>query len=313
MVKIIGIAGLDKKELFKIKNSNKKVNIFNLNDRNFLSKKNLNAILIYGEWAVKRQLNSFFKDKYNYFSNLEWVHLSRAGVDEFSDFLKNYNFKLTCGKIIQGPNVSEHCLALLLSLTRGLYHFDKKKFRPTEIYNKNILIVGLGGIGTCVAEKLNSFGAVISSVENSIKPCYSFIKKNYEISQLKNIINNFDIVINSTPLTKQTKNLFNKEIFDRMKKGVFFINISRGGIVNTKDLIMYLNKNKFSGVGLDIVSEKNFEKKNPFCKYKNVILTNHMAGITTDNVRRLSLLKNNLSRYLNNEVLLNKVDVESQY
>ena len=57
---------------------------------------------------------------------------------------------LTCGKIIQGPNVSEHCLALLLYISRGLrFVKDKKKLlkkRPLELYNKNALIIGLGGL-----------------------------------------------------------------------------------------------------------------------------------------------------------------------
>ncbi len=312
-MKIVGIAGLNKDKFNFLKKKNSSIKLLNINDDNFFKNKNINAIMIFGEWAVKKNLSIFLNTEYNFFKKLEWVHLSRAGIDEFINILPNYKFKFTCGKTIQGPNVSEHCMALLLNLTRGMYDYDKKKFRPTEIYKKDILITGLGGIGVSVAEKLNAFGANVSTAESGLKPCYSFVKNYYDISDLKNIVGQFDIVINTTPLTKKTFNLFNKKIFKNMKQGVFFVNVSRGDIVNTKDLKEYVKKNKFSGVGLDIIGSEDFVKKNPFEKFKNVIFTNHLAGITTDNLRRFDLLEKNLKNYINNEYLINIVDPKRQY
>ncbi len=98
-----------------------------------------------------------------------------------------------------------------------------------------------------------------------------------------------------------------------MKEGVFFINVSRGDIVNTKDLKHYVKKEKFSGVGLDIIGSDDYVEKNPFEKFKNVIFTNHLAGITTDNLRRFDLLEKNLKNYINKEFLINTVDINKQY
>ena len=139
------------------------------------------------------------------------------------------------------------------------------------------------------------------------------MKKYYDISELKKIIFKFDIVVNTTPLTKKTYNLFNKNIFKKMKKGVFFVNVSRGDIVNTNDLKEFIKLDKFSGVGLDIIGSEDFVKKNPFEKYKNVIFTNHLAGVTTDNTRRFELLEKNLNNYVNNEYLINIVDPNRGY
>ncbi len=312
-MKIVAIAGLKKDKFNFLKKNNKSIKLINLKDDNFFNNKNINAIMIFGEWAVKKNLPIFLNKKYDFFKRLDWVHLSRAGIDEFLNILPSYKFKFTCGKIIQGPNVSEHCMALLLNLTRGMYDYDKTKFRPTEIYKKDVLITGLGGIGVSVAEKLNAFGANVSAAESGLKPYYSFIKNYYEISDLKNIVNRFDIIINTTPLTKKTFNLFNKKIFKNMKQGVFFVNVSRGDIVNTSHLREYVKKNKFSGVGLDIIGSEDFAKKNPFEKFKNVIFTNHLAGITTDNFRRFDLLRKNLKNYTNNDDLINIVDPKRQY
>ena len=135
------------------------------------------------------------------------VTSNKIGVDECLPYLKDYKFKFTSGKKIQGPNVSEHCISLLLSLTRGLfdqYNNKKYSFRPTEIKNKKIIIAGLGGIGKEIAIKLKSFGCSISSIGrfNDLK---EIIFKNYSLSQLPKIIANYDILINSLPLTKKQK------------------------------------------------------------------------------------------------------------
>ncbi len=312
-MKLIGIAGLKKEKFSFLKKKNHKVKLIKISDENFYKNNNLNALIIFGEWAVKKKLSKFLRKKFYLFKNLEWVHLSRAGIDEFKDSITNYKFKFTCGKKIQGPNVSEHCFALLLNLTRGINGYDKKKFRPTEIYKKNILITGLGGIGISIAKKLSAFGAIVSSARLNPKIKYSFVKRNYNIRNLKNIVDRFDIIINTTPLTDKTINLFNKEIFKNMKKGVFFVNVSRRDVVNLVDLEEYIKKNKFGGVGLDVHDTKdNFISKS-IKKYNNVIFTNHEGGITTDEIRRFDLLKENLSKYIKKKKLLNIVDVKKQY
>ena len=184
-MKIIGIVGLEKAKRINLIKKYKKVKFLNISDKNFFSDKKLNALIVYTEWPIKKNLNIFLKKKYDFFKNLDWVHLSRAGIDEYRNHLDFYNFKFTCGKTIQGPNVSEHCLALLLFLTRGLYKYDKNKFRPTELFKKNILVVGLGGIGISIAEKLNSFGSNIFGVDSNLKPYLSFLKKVYDYDKLK--------------------------------------------------------------------------------------------------------------------------------
>ena len=70
-----------------------------------------------------------------------------------------------------------------------------------------------------------------------------FIKKNYKLKEVKNIIKNFDIVINALPLTSVTKNFFNMKIFNEMKKNSYFINISRDQTINIRDFNIVIKKN----------------------------------------------------------------------
>ena len=170
--RIIGIVGLNKNQILSLRKKYSKVEFIDVKDDNFFNKKTLriNALIVLYEYPVKKNLSKFLKNKHRKFKDLNWLHLTRAGVDECVPFMRGYKFKFTAGKKIQGPNVSEHCVSLLLVITRGLFdQYGEKKysFRPTEIKGKKILIAGLGGIGEEIAKKLHSFSSLISSIDHS--------------------------------------------------------------------------------------------------------------------------------------------------
>jgi len=259
-------------------------------------------------------LSKFLSKEYEFFKKLEWLHLSRAGIDECLPYLKNYKFKLTSGKKIQGPNVSEHCLSLLLALTRGLFsEYHKTSFlRPTEIKDKKVLIFGLGGIGLEIAKKIDSFGAEIHSVnDENVK--FKRILKNYTLEQSKKIIKNFDIIINALPYTFKTKNFFNKSFFSKMKKKSFFVNISRDQTINIKDLKKYIKSKKFSGVAIDNTGSFKMKNKVFYDKKTNFLLTDHQAGISTNLERRKILIIKNIENYYKKRKLYFEVSKIKQY
>ena len=111
--------------------------------------------------------------------NLEWVHTSAAGVDEylFSSFIKS-NIQFSNGKILQGPEIADHGIGLLLSISRNIHYFIKnveKKYmpRPIELSGKKCGIIGMGGIGMCLAERLKKFGMTIISISEDLVPILS--------------------------------------------------------------------------------------------------------------------------------------------
>ena len=298
--KTIGLVGYQNKEILEFKKKFKKFKFLNINDKNFYKNESINidALIVLVEYPVKKSLSKFLSKGFKLFKKLKWLHLSRAGIDECIPYMKNYNFKFTSGKKIQGPNVSLHCIALLLLLTRSLFAMGKSKnyFRPTEILNKRILITGLGGIGLEIAKKLSAFGAKIYSVNRS-KVSTRFIVKNYKLSDVKKIINNFDIVINALPLTSITKKFFNAKIFKNMKKNSYFINISRDQTIDVKDFKKILKKKKFAGVAIDSTGSFKMKQKIYYNSKTNFILTNHQAGISTNLSRRKKLIFNNIYNY----------------
>ncbi len=300
--KIIGIVGLNKYQIFSLNKKYAKVEFIDVRDDNFFHKKTLkiNALIVLYEYPVKINLSKFLKNKHKEFKYLNWLHLTRAGVDECEPFMKSYKFKFTAGKKIQGPNVSEHCVSLLLAITRGLfdqYRAKKYSFRPTEINGKKIIIAGLGGIGDSIAKKLSNFSSLISSVDHSFSS-KKYIIRNYNLKQVPKIIKNYDILINALPLTNKTKKIFNKKIFKNMKKNSIFVSVSRDQTINIKDLKYFVKKRKFLGVAIDNTGSFRMKKKIIYDKKNNFLLTDHLAGVTTDNNRRIKLVFENIKAYI---------------
>ena len=298
--KKLGLVGFNEEEIKDFKKKYKNFDFINITDKNFFktSSIDINALVVLYEWPVKKSLSIFLSKEHKKFKKLEWLHLSRAGIDECLPYMKSYNFKFTSGKKIQGPNVSEHCLALLLALTRGLFSLDREKYflRPTEIKDKKVLITGFGGIGLEIAKKLFSFGAVIDSVNDS-RVMSKYVRKNYKLQNLKKIVKNYEIIINSLPLTSKTKNFFDKSIFKNMRENCFFINISRDQTIKIQDLKNFIKKKKFMGVGIDNTGSFKMNKKIIYDPNSNFILTDHQAGISTNLFRRKKLIIENVKNF----------------
>ena len=99
-----------------------------------------------------------------------------------------------------------------------------------------------------------------------------------------------------------------------MKKGVVFINVSRGGLVDTKDLILCLKSGHFKGVGLDVTDPEPLKSENYLNKSKKVIITPHVAGPSDKNRQRsFELVIENINRFIRKETLLNLVNLKEGY
>ncbi len=253
---------------------------------------------------------------------LEWLHCGGAGVEEYLiPRLVNSKIIVTNGRILQGPEVSDHAIALLLSISRNILPYLKnekktKMSRPIELKGKQCLIFGLGGIGILIAEKLKTFGMSTIGVSLEIIPNFSFIDEKYLFhdGKFKKKIKNSDVIICAAPHTKYTYKYFNYDFFKLMKKNSIFINISRGKLVDTDDLIKFIKKDKFLGVGLDVTDPEPLKKNHFLKKAKKVILTPHMAGPSDYNRERsFDLILKNLELFSKKKKLLNQVDKSEGY
>ena len=275
-----------------------------------------NAILAPNRKSIETALEKVEFKKNN---NLEWVHLPGSGVEKYSKYFKYKELTFTNGKGIQNHQISDHAIGLLLCLTRKInlnikydqnIKFDK---RPIELNQKKVVIVGFGGNGKMIAEKLLAFKMNVSVVNDTKKKTPRNIKF-YLTKNIKNAAKDKDVIIISTPLTKFTKGLINKDILRLLATGAIVVNVSRSLCLNLRDLIFFLRNKHLGGAGLDVVEGEPIKKNHQLFKFKNVIVTPHTGGIS-DNFynRNLNLILENINKFTNSKKLTNLVDIKKGY
>jgi phosphoglycerate dehydrogenase-like enzyme len=113
----------------------------------------------------------------------------------------------------------------------------------------------------------------------------------------------------TAPLTPETKNMFGPKQFGSMKRGSYFIALSRAGTYDADALVRALKEKRLAGAGLDVVDPLPLPPKHPLTGFENVIVTPHMSG-QSDRAweRRLGLFRENLRRFVEGRPLINVVD-----
>jgi len=259
---------------------------------------------------------------------LKWVHVMSAGVERVlflsgSNDLRDSNIVLTNNKIVQGPEIADHAMAMLLALSRDLPAFWANKqsetwqprpYRGIELDGRTALIIGLGGIGNQIATRAWSFGMTVIAVDPEDKPFSPFVKKTVKPDQLNAVLPEADVVFISAPHTPQSHKMVGPRQFDLMKKGAYFVAVSRGGVYDMNSLVKALDEKRLAGAGVDVMDPEPLPKGHPLWKFPNALITPHIAGRSDkDNARMVGTAKENLSRFLDGRPLINVVDKQKGY
>lgn len=202
------------------------------------------------------------------------------------------------------PNaIAEHAISLLLALNRNLiranqqvhaYNFSLSNLVGFDLYKKTVGIVGAGRIGKTIAKIMLGFGCEILA-NDPYKD--EEAEKNYPIAytDLEYLCKASDVIFLCTPLNSKTHHLIDAHYLQYMKKEIILINIARGAVVNTKDVIQALESNKILGYGADVYEEESgiffydHSKSKPkdellkrLIELPNVLLTPHQAFATKE-------------------------------
>lgn len=169
---------------------------------------------------------------------------------------------------------------------------------PTdELFGKTIGIIGFGSIGKKVADIAKAFDMNVL--------CYTRTPKEYngiKFVSFEELLSKSDIVTAHCPLNEQSKGLFNDETFGKMKDGAFFINTSRGGVVNENALLTALKSGKLSGAAIDVLDKEPMAKDCVLLGAPNLIITPHTAWAPLATRQRLlDIVKSNLKSFLQGE------------
>ena len=183
---------------------------------------------------------------------------------------------------------AEHAISMMLSLARDIPQataslkagkWEKTKFTGHEFLNKTLGIVGIGRVGSIVADRAQGLKMKVIAYDPFITP-EAAEKMGIVLASLDEIYSQADIITVHTPMTKETRGLINTAAFALMKKGVYIVNCARGGIVSEQDLYDALVSGKVAGAALDVFEEEP-TKNLALLSLDNVICTPHL-GASTD-------------------------------
>lgn len=198
--------------------------------------------------------------------------------------------------------VGEQAVGMLLSLLANIHKsylevrnwvWDREGNRGYELSSMTVGIVGYGNTGSAFAQKLSGFGCKILA--------YDKYKSGYGTAQVKEctmeeLFEQADIISFHIPLTSETKHMVNAGYLNRFKKNIYLLNLSRGKIIITPDIINALQTGKLRGVALDVLENENFstyteeEKSNLYnlLSFPHVLITSHIGGWTHESYYKIS-------------------------
>lgn len=205
--------------------------------------------------------------------------------------------------------VAEHAVALMLVLNRKIIrahhrlmdlNFSLNGLVGFDVHGKTVGIIGLGKIGRVVARILCGFGCKILGYD--VIPDRSLEKDcRVHFTTLDELYKKSDIITLHAPLNVQTHYLINQESLSKMKKGVMLINTSRGGLINTRDVISAVKSEQIGYLGLDVYEEENelfFEDHSEdilqddviarLMTFPNVLITSHQAFLTREAIENIA-------------------------
>lgn len=208
--------------------------------------------------------------------------------------------------------VAEYALGLLLAVNRKLhrayvrtrdFNYSINGLMGMDLVGKTIGVIGTGKIGQAMLSVIRGLDmrvllydpypvqAIIDKTPEAVEQ----FGKNLTYVDLDTLFKESDVISLHCPLTKDTEYMINRKSIAKMKDGVILVNTSRGGLINTADLLEGLANDKFAGVGLDVYEEEDeffFEDRSDenisdadlirLTSYRNVILTSHQAFFTKE-------------------------------
>lgn len=260
-----------------------------------------------------------------YENGIRLIALRSAGYNNVD--LKAAQDKITIVRVpsYSPHSIAEHAFSLLQTLNRKIhrayirtrdFNFSLVGMNGIVLYQKTIGIVGVGAIGRAMIQIAKGYGMRVVCFDPH--PDESL---GVEFVDLDTLFKESDVISLHCPLTKATYHMINKDSIAKMKKGVYFINTSRGALVDTASLLDALNEGKIRGAGLDVYEEEEdlfFEDKSLtivkdnilslLISRPNVIVTSHQAFLTDESLTQIARTTfDNLDQYFAHQPLENEI------
>jgi phosphoglycerate dehydrogenase-like enzyme len=259
---------------------------------------------------------------------LRWLQSLAAGVERCMQRpeIRTPNLLVTNMRGVDSPVIAEHAIGMMLALAHGLDVFaadtaravwSRENAARTQVQmldGKTLLVVGLGGIGTEVAQRAHALGMNVVATRLGAGPSHPFVSHIGQPGELLQLARTADVIISCVPLTRETTGMYDARFFAALKPSALFLNVARGPSVVTDELVKALNERRIAGAGLDVVDPEPLPPEHPLWKAPRVLISPHISARSDlPGNDRWVLLAENLRRYAAGGRMLQVVDVQRGY
>ena len=266
------------------------------------------------------------RDAYLKAKRLRWVQSPSAGVEWVARVpeLVESDVVVTNMRGAHAQTIAESAFAMLLFLTRGLAgsyanQAQKSWTRPKEgtlrgISGLTMGLVGIGNIGSAVAQRAHGFDMRVIAVDAHEVPHADYVEKLYPADGLAEVLRTSDVVVVTAPITPVSRGMIGPAEIALMKPTAYLIVVSRGGIVDQEALARALEEGRLAGAGLDATDPEPLPADSPLWTAPNVVITPHCSGSSTQTTALVwKIFEDNVRRFVAGKPLANTVDKRRGY
>lgn len=232
--------------------------------------------------------------------NLRLVQTLVTGVDSVAPHVPD-GVALASASGVHDASTAELAVGLALASLRGIDVAARdlregrwNHQRRPSLADRRVLLLGTGGIGAAIADRLAPFEVTLTRVASRARDDER--GHVHAVADLPSLLPEHDVVVLAVPLTEATRNLVDTDFLAAMRPGALLVNVARGGVVETAALLAALEQGRVSAA-LDVVDPEPLPADHPLWRAPNLLLTPHVGGDTTAmRPRALALLRDQVQR-----------------
>lgn len=257
---------------------------------------------------------------------LRWIQSGSAGVEWMGSApsLRESDVMVTNTRGAHATTIAEHTLGMLIFLARRfdeLYEAQKRhewirgQGAPrVGLVGMTMGIIGLGQLGRAIAKRAHAFEMNIIAVDVNEVPKPDYVSEVGRLDGMADLMQRSDVVVVATPITEETRGMIGPDLLRMMKPSAYLLVISRGGIIHEPTLAEMLRNGQLAGAGLDVTAVEPLPADNELWDCPNIIITPHNSPSSAQtHANVMSIMKDNLRRYLAGQPLTNLVDKKLGY
>ena len=248
--------------------------------------------------------------------DLQWVQLPYAGIENFADQL-DPKLIWTCGKGVYADPVAEHIIALTLAGFRHLHISIPATSWPAQagrnLLGAKVTVIGAGGITESLIRLLKPWNTRLTVVRRSAEPLDG-ADRTVTMAEAHDAVADADVVVVAAALTEETRGMVDAAFLDAMHDDAWLVNVARGGLVVTDDLVDALTGGTIAGAALDVTEPEPLPDGHPLWNIANCIITPHVGNTPEMGLPLIAeRVRQNVARWIAGEDLIGPVDVEAGY